>query len=432
MSVKNVIFCGFLLAGCSASGSIKPIPTSPSPNSPVAGDDSAPAQQPQGTITSSGGYLYGFETNPWFLQNTEEVKYCIDMDEENFGVSKEKARSAIKFAIDSWKSQLEKVEYSLYGEDELKPWRRLRLGTQTFTEVSCADQSVSLNFQLGKLSPVQHAQVGDPRRYVAKVFETSYDEVNMRGAGFIYLAPESGPLRPDEPNADEHFWGDVNGFVLKYVLLHELGHVFGFSHSDNVIMAENGPQMFINKDVLKSLASDESSGELVLQKFLSHLFGYSEDASGVIYGSASPDVNKELFGENSNRDHAIFCEHKSNAYVTCSMYEVTSSEQGERIRGKKVGHIDGDAFSYGGKSIAKVKIPRAQNVLTISDDLHSGSGHTPLMLGTARANRFSMSGLYISEDGKVKIPMRVSSMDEFPMSLMVEVVYKDSFQVIAE
>jgi hypothetical protein len=90
------------------------------------------------------------------------------------------------------------------------------------------------------------------------------------------------------------------------------------------------------------------------------------------------------------------------------------------------------SVSTGGKSVSSVKVPRAQTVLTISDDLWTGSGHFPLNLGTARAKWFSMSGVYISDDGKVKMPMRVSSMAEFPMDLMVEVVYKDSFHVIAQ
>jgi hypothetical protein len=428
MNIKKTLLLGLMLAACSAKGPSHPGAT---PTGPAA-EANAPSDRREGTITSSGGYLYGFETNPWFLQNTEDVKYCVDMDEENFGVSRENALSAITFAIDSWKSQLQKVEYDKFAEDELKPWRELRLGTQTFTEVSCDDQNINLRFQLGKLSETQRAQVGDPQRYVAKAFETSYDEVNMRGEGFIYLAPESGALRPDEPNAHEHFWGGVDGFALKYVLIHELGHVFGFSHSKNFIMAEDGPQMAINKHFFRSSESTATDSELALQKHMSHLFGYSDDAEGVIFGSASSEVNKVLFGANAERDHGIYCEHKSNAYVICSMHEVTRGERGERTRGKKIGHIDGNSFSFGGNTIGYVKIPRIQTVLTISDSLRDELGSLVLQLGTTRSKNFAMSGTYVSEDGKIKMPMRVSSIADFSDGLQVEVVYKDTFRVIAQ
>lgn len=354
------------------------------------------------------------------------------MDEENFGVSRGKARSAITFAIDSWKSQLQKVEYDRFLEEDLKPWRELRLGTQMFTEVSCEEQNINLRFQLGKLSATQHAQVGNARRYVAKAFETSYDEVNMRGTGFIYIAPESGPLRPDEPEAEEHFWNSLDGSVLRYVLMHEMGHVFGFSHSENMLMAEDGPQKLINKNFINFWATSTSNIDSAAQTWLSYLFGYSNDAMGDIYGSRNSEENKALFGDNAELDHAIHCEHENNAYVSCSMYEVTANEQGQRIRGKKVGHIEGNSFAFGGTSVASVKIPRAQTVLTISDLLRTAWGRIGLKLGTARKQNFSMSGIYVSEDGKTRMPMRVGSMAEYPSSLLVEIVYKNSFHVIAQ
>ncbi len=431
MNIKNALLSGLLLASCSSKTPVHQGAGPAGPNTPDTGTDSSTAQHPQGTITSSGGYLYGFETNPWFLQNTEEVKYCIDMDEENFGVTKEKAQSAITFAIDTWKSQLQKVEYDRFGEEELKPWREIRLGTQTFSEVSCDDQNVSLRLQLGKLSEAQKVQVGDPKRYVAKAFETSYDEINMRGAGFIYLAPESGPLRPDEPNAEEHFWTRSDGFSLKYVLMHEMGHVFGFGHSENLLMAEDGPQMSINKDVPEHMESFGLNNDGQLKTWLSYLFGHSDDAMGLISRLGTQDLNQELFAENAGRDHAIHCDNKT--YVVCSMYEVTSTEQGDRVRGKKVGQIEGNIWSFGSKSAgASVKIPRSQTVLTISDSLRTEFGPGNLRLGTARAKRFEVKGSYVSEDGKVKIPMRVRSMEERPAHLHVEVFYKDWFHVIAQ
>jgi hypothetical protein len=44
---------------------------------------------------------------------------------------------------------------------------------------------------------------------------------------------------------------------------------------------------------------------------------------------------------------------------------------------------------------------------------------------------FIVSRLYVSDDGKFKAPMRVSSMNEYSTSIQVEVTVNDRISVIA-
>ena len=71
-------------------------------------------------------------------------------------------------------------------------------------------------------------------------------------------------------------------------------------------------------------------------------------------------------------------------------------------------------------------------MLTISETLRTEFDHVDLKLGTTRSKNFAVSGQYISDDGKTKMLIRVSSIAEDSTYLQVEVVYKDSFRVIAQ
>lgn len=177
-----------------------------------------------GVWSSGGGELVKDSQNPWFLENTHSVHYCVAQDESAFHLAPEIARRRVREALQYWKDQFARGI----------PTIGARVATQTFHETSCEQSGVDLRFQFGILSSEQLAVIGEANNYVALAIRTDYDRVNMRGRGFIYVAPDSGPLRPDSPRLAERPWQINDGALLLHVLAHELGHVFGIQHSNDL------------------------------------------------------------------------------------------------------------------------------------------------------------------------------------------------------
>ncbi len=73
----------------------------------------------------------------------------------------------------------------------------------------------------------------DRRRFVAfsQRLEDSYDRARLKGKGFIYIAPDHGENAFQVSAAVPEAWTKGGTYRLRNVLIHELGHVFGLSHS---------------------------------------------------------------------------------------------------------------------------------------------------------------------------------------------------------
>ena len=97
----------------------------------------------------------------------------------------------------------------------------MQIATQRFVLSPCT-ADVAIRFQLGFLTPEQLAKIPNPRQFVSMAVRESYDIKNMVGKGFVYLAADRGPLRPDAPDMLDLPWQSWNGHVLEGVLIHEL------------------------------------------------------------------------------------------------------------------------------------------------------------------------------------------------------------------
>lgn len=199
-----------------------------------------------GWISGGTGELTGDGGNPWFLALPEQpatITYCIDADLDGMGVTSEDLARAVSGSISYWTRELATAAYA----PSARPDVRVRYENFVPSGRPC-DDSEDLAFQFGRLStPLQKKVVEDEhidlRHYIGFAQRTAYD-ATLRGKGFIYIAPESGPLRPEGEGLLSGFWGRDARLRLHAVVRHELGHVFGVPHfgTPQSLMGQSFPE----------------------------------------------------------------------------------------------------------------------------------------------------------------------------------------------
>jgi hypothetical protein len=183
-----------------------------------------------------GGEIIGDRANPWFLKNTKVIHTCIIVNPDLFHfpnndleVLKASAREAQAY----WTAEFKKS----YVVKDLLP-----LGTQRFDLVDTivtqkntpernCPAATDLTYQFGYISSKQagwlqtSGQVDG--KVVATTVRTEYDDVQMKGKGFILLLPDSGSFALKFQNSRP--WS-TNPRTIAEVLKHELGHIYGLQH----------------------------------------------------------------------------------------------------------------------------------------------------------------------------------------------------------
>ncbi len=177
-----------------------------------------------GGWSSGGGGLLKDTVNPWFLNNTPSVSYCIVIDQKNFGASQDVAKLQLTSALQFWKEQ-----FSNAVLQNLPKFGPLKIASQIFTETTCGSDP-DIVFQFGVLSDKQKKFLKEPTEYAAISVRTNYDERNLRSKGFVYVSPSAGPLAYNLEGVVKDAWNMDGGHLLYLTLLHELGHVFGLQH----------------------------------------------------------------------------------------------------------------------------------------------------------------------------------------------------------
>lgn len=202
-----------------------------------------------GWVSVGGGELFKDTHNPFFLRNVDTVRYCVNIAPTSVSASPATVHTAVQEAIAYWQNEFNKVAQGAGAG-------QFTLGTQTFTEVPCAagDDGIQLRFQFGfeTLSDMQKQTLGDPTDYVGVAIRTDYDD-QLRGKGFIFIASDMGP------NSYHHGTDDTlitqawrHPKLLKYALLHELGHIFGLPHTGSGLMSETFLEQILSIDLAEA------------------------------------------------------------------------------------------------------------------------------------------------------------------------------------
>ncbi|MGZ3772754.1 MAG: hypothetical protein ACXVCY_15795 [Pseudobdellovibrionaceae bacterium] len=293
-----------------------------------------------GGWTSGGGENIRDERNPWWLQNTKEVTYCIKVDEQNFGQPKSLLQDKIKFALNFWKKQLRTVTWTQIDRDQ-----NVLVGTQNFTETAC-QEGTDLVFQFGVLDGEQIRYLSDPTKFIGVSVRTSYDAVNLKGKGFIYISPESGPLKFNKTGLMQKPWSFGDGVLLTPALIHELGHVFGIPHHRDVhLMAEDFLESILGVRAEQWAAATWSRFEQAERQNEIFFFRY-EPYNSLNLGICSTLTIKPIkVGKPKNPVPPIHSVKSSSASDAFSMSDNLSSERTQNISEDRTS-ILGDFFGF--------------------------------------------------------------------------------------
>ena len=222
----------------------------------------APLPSFAGGGVGSGGDIFKDSRNPWFLyQNVKTVTYCIDFDPQSVSTTVDRARFVIQTAISYWNASFKNFHWSN------SPWEA-QVGLQDFVETPCTGaEDLRINLGWGSLDASQRdyfdrttggpAPQGTFQQILGIAVRTEYDLVRLRGRGFIYIASDTGPYAYDAgPAGIERAWSHDS--VLFMIVLHELGHVFGLTHTgtlDGGIMAETLPEFAVMQFTCEQLCN---------------------------------------------------------------------------------------------------------------------------------------------------------------------------------
>ena len=346
---------------------------------------------------SGGGVIHRDAHNPWFLENTRTVRYCIDLDVDNFGVSATEASQQITAALNEWTAALRLSDDDYYAANELEPFGQIRLGSQNFVEVACSDAAdLDLRFQLGRLTAEQTANFNNPKEFVGVAVRTEYDIKLLKGRGFIYLSPVSGPLTPNHQRMHPAAWSQHDFMPLKLVLRHELGHVFGIDHQRDTFMDDKWPELFVERQFLQDLTPDALA--YLSRKFVvDRIFGQKKDWDVEGCGNRNPVSAPHLFGLQYSEEACGHVQLK-NGSLTID-YKKSPTAPVETI-----GSSSFSGAHTQGSAAVSVFLPEDQELFTTVPDEAKQLGR---LFGEHVNTSQKMSGDLIIKHSGVKIPLIV-------------------------
>jgi hypothetical protein len=207
-----------------------------------------------GGMISSGGELLKDAQNPWWVKNTKEVKYCIDIDQTTMSANSTEISMLVTKALKFWKMEFNRPLSIVKNASVLNAYFNYAgVGTQEFIKVGCSgNEDLRLQFGYGTLNVEQKGYIKNISTQIGIAVRTSYDETNLRGRGYIYIGSDLGPNRFQAgPGIAVKPWS--NQTLLYLAIVHELGHVFGIPHigATYTLMSQQFLEYVVNESFAK-------------------------------------------------------------------------------------------------------------------------------------------------------------------------------------
>lgn len=366
--------------------------------------------------SSGSGKIYKDDNNPWFLENTERVFYCVAQDPIHFPVDPVRAKALVREAITSWTYAFRLAqEEDRYSDDGIEPYGTIRLGTQEFIERDCSFPNLDLRFQLGKLTDQQAEMFQNPQDYIGLAARTSYSRENLKGQGFIYIAPVSGKLKPDLDQLHPEAWNYLDHFAFKIVLRHEIGHLFGLPHKQNSLMDEKTPEMIVGKELVEFLVEEY---DIEIRKHFSPMRFLGLETNFEKHGCAGKNPVHELsyFGVEYDEDDTYkkWC---GKVVLDDNHFSIYLKKNEPQASYKKVGYAYFNGTSTHSGQASEVYLTKKQKVFTkFSDEL---SVFNSIGASNLIKERVKTGTLQIYHDGK-SYPLRITINAEEGSGLIVD------------
>lgn len=189
-----------------------------------------------GNSSGGGAEFITTERNPWFIGNAP-VRYCVERSTTTFSPNDAAIDAALQSALANWAQTISAMRPAPTTFDIFAGSAK-NLTTSFIREV--CNESTELHFFFGVSNQLIRESLQHLAHYTLSFAkQTEFDPLLGRAKGIIWLSGDIGPEAFQGPHRPGEFWGF--GASLYNVLLHEIGHVYGFGHSSNGIMQANAP-----------------------------------------------------------------------------------------------------------------------------------------------------------------------------------------------
>lgn len=190
----------------------------------------------------NGGEISRDQNNVWFLGD-KPVEYCIE-SHRNFGFTENELKSLIEESLAEWqlffhRYQLDQSQFGTGStfNPQFPDFRPRKISLRFQAKAHCFKPEQELIFAFGTTPSVVKHHIEQVPSEMGAAIRSEYNHKSYRSGGYVWIAPAIKYTESDGKEARKS-WTDARP-LLKHILLHELGHVFGMIHESTPVMSKS-------------------------------------------------------------------------------------------------------------------------------------------------------------------------------------------------